>query len=457
MRRRDVVACRPFLARGLIFSPRYDGRGSGVHDIAPREKGDFVYEGAAQVLPGAHPLPLFHPDNTVTRPLVSPYLPSPQRPHPYFTAPLPELPHFATTRPIVYTPGTMKTRLVVPVHDLDGAVTHTRELDPFLFGLYPEAEEMSKHLHYWLVRCRNYSSLWDYERREIWRRAKKNWPNTGLGMPRVRDRKSHQFPWGGQTRPGKPWNLRMPSMTPAAWSRGCRMLATLKVLQGKLQVVQRLHLAEPTQTAYLALCRRMGWDVRHHGAGVLFIDGGSRLTPSVEFDRAFFFGSFFNGRNKLVRPTFLCDEPYDFNYTAAKQRFKGPKGPKNPIPVNRFNAYDALTHHLLVITEGALMQLEEEMYAHKLTMLPPHIRAQLPERGFLDSEVLGDCLPHLKTIEMEAAARTEEVERGMYEGYYDNPYDPWRDEKEASYAVDGVEGTVQRYVKSKKASWAMLT
>ncbi|CCW68377.1 unnamed protein product [Phytomonas sp. Hart1] len=377
----------------------------------------------------------------------------------------------------------MKARIVAPVYNLHGAVTHTRELDPFLFGFYPETGVLADARDYWLSRCRNYSSMWDYDRREIWRRARKNWPNTGLGMPRVSDRKHHDYNWGGQTLPVKPWNMRMPVMDTHTWSRACRMAATLKMLQGKLQIVERLTLIkerddagetgrqggdaknsdnteekDPTQEAYLRLCRRMRWDVRHNGGGVLFMDGGSRLTPSLEFDRAFFFGSFFNGRNKVVRPTFLCDDSYDYNWTASKQRFKGPKGPKNPIPINRFNVYDALAHHLLVITEGALMQLEEEMFAHKLMMLPPHIRQQLPEQGsFFETEVLGDCLPKLKTIEMEAAARTEEVEQEMYNGYYDNPYEPWKDEHEASYAVDGVEGVVERYVKSKKASWGMLS
>lgn len=444
-------------ARSIIFKANYDDRASGVHDIAPRDEVDFTYRGPHHVLPGAHPLPLYHPDNTVTKPLVSPYLPSPQRVHPYFTEPIPELPHFSTTRPVVYTQGTIKKRIVVPVYNLNNEVVYTRELDPFIFGFYPETQEISKNLNYWIARCQNFSSHWDYETREIWRKAKKNWPNTGMGMPRVGDRKNQMHPWGGYSHPTKPWNMLMPTMSVQLWSKTNRMLATLKMLQGKLQVVDRLELPEPTQTSYLDLCRTMNWDVRHNGGGVLFMDGGSRLTPSSEFNRSFFYGSFFNGRNKLVRPTFLCDEQYDYNRTASKLRFKGPKGPKNPIPINRFNAYDALTHHLFVITEGALMQLEEEMFAHKLMILPPHIRAQLPERGFLDSEVLGDIPPPLQTVEMEAAARTEEVERSMYDSFADNPYDAVKDEAEASYAVDAAQGTVQRFVESKKTSWAMLS
>ncbi|KPA77127.1 hypothetical protein ABB37_07437 [Leptomonas pyrrhocoris] len=444
-------------ARTFVFDARYDGRASGVHDIAPRDEGDFLYAGPQQLLSGAHPLPLFHPENSLTRPHVSPYLPSPQRPHPYFTKELPELPHFPATRPIVYPVGTMKQRIVAPVFDLNNVVTHTRELDPFIFGLYPETEEMAKNLSYWLVRCQNFSSKWDYETREIWRKAKKNWPNTGMGMARVSDRKNHAHPWGGHSNPVKPWNMLMPTMDVKTWSKSNRMLVTLKMLQGRLQIVERLTLEEPTQEAYLELCRTMGWDVRHTGGGVLFMDGGSRLTPSSEYDRAFFFGSFFNGRNKLVCPTLLCDEPYDYNKTSSKVRTKGPKGQKNPIPINRFNAYDALTHDVLVITEGALMQLEDEMFTHKLMILPPHIRAQLPERGYLESEVLGDVPPALQTVQMEAAARTEESEQAMYAPHYDNPYNPWRDEAEASYAVDAVEGTTQRYVKSAKTSWAMLS
>ncbi|CAD2222725.1 hypothetical protein AGDE_05645 [Angomonas deanei] len=278
-----------------------------------------------------------------------------------------------------------------------------------------------------------------------------------MGMARVSDRKNHMYQWGAHTAPVKPWNMLMPTMSVSCWSKSNRMLATLKLLQGKVQVVDKLSLEEPTQEAYLELCRTMDWDVRHNGGGVLFMDGGSRLTPSSEYNRSFFFGSFFNGRNKLVRPTLLCDEPYDYNRSSSKQRSKGPKGQKNPIPINRFNAYDALTHHLFVITEGALMQLEKEMYVHKLLILPPHIRAQLAENGFLESELLGDIAPPLDTIETEAAARTEEAERHLYEPFYDNPYKPWKDESEATYAVDGADGTVRRFVNNKKASWRMLS
>ncbi|RNF13574.1 uncharacterized protein Tco025E_06125 [Trypanosoma conorhini] len=459
MRRALLTVLSPSASvrRASVFSPRYDWRTSGVHDVAPRDEGDFVYAGAAQTLPGAHPLPLYHPHNTVTRPLISPYLPSPQRTHPYFTEPLPELPHFNTTKPMVYTCGTIKQRIIVPVFNLKNEVTHTRELDPFVFGMYPETEELSKNLTYWLVRCQNYASKWDYETREIWRKAKKNWPNTGMGMPRVGNRKNHQYPWGGRTKPSKPWNMLMPTMDVKTWSKSNRMMLTLKMLQGRLQIVDKLTLPEPTQGCYLDLCSTMEWDVRHTGGGVLFMDGGSRISPSIEFDRSFFFGSFFNGRNKVVRPTLLCDEQYDYNKTAAKQRMKGPKGPKNPIPINRFNVFDAMQHERLVVTEGAIMQLEEEMYEHKLRILPPHIRNQLPERGYLDSETLGNCAPSLKTVQMEAAARTEEIESTMYLPFADNPYQFWGDEATASYAVDAVDGTIQQFVNGSKSSWSMLS
>ncbi|RNF00603.1 hypothetical protein TraAM80_07611 [Trypanosoma rangeli] len=459
MRRVSLTVSLPsaYVRRAILFSPRYDWRTSGVHDVAPRDEGDFVYEGAKQTLPGAHPLPLYHPHNTVTRPLISPYLPSPQRTHPYFTEPVSELPHFNTTKPVVYTCGTIKQRIIVPVFNLKNEITHTRELDPFVFGMYPETEELSKNLTYWLVRCQNFASKWDYETREIWRKAKKNWPNTGMGMPRVSNRKNHQYPWGGRTKPSKPWNMLMPTMDVKTWSKSNRMMLTVKMLQGRLQIVDKLTLSEPTQECYLDLCSTMLWDVRHTGGGVLFMDGGSRITPSIEFDRFFFFGSFFNGRNKVVRPTLLCDEQYDYNKTAAKQRMKGPKGPKNPIPINRFNVYDAMQHERLVITEGAIMQLEEEMYEHKLRILPPHIRNQLPERGYLDSETLGNCVPSLKTIQMEAAARTEEIESSMYQSFADNPYQLWEDEAKASYSVDAVDGTIQQFVNGTKSSWSMLS
>jgi hypothetical protein len=434
----------------------YDSVSTGRHDHAPREDEDFVYE-LGQVLPGAHPLPLVTVDNSLTNPLVSPYMPSPHRVHPYWTTPPEEFPHFKASVPIVFPFGSIKENIVVPVHSIrDGSISHTRQLDPYVFGRYPHPTLMSVNATYWAVRCQNFSSMWDYETREIWRKAQKNWPNTGMGMSRQSNRKNHHFPWGGRSRPAKPWNMLMPSMNILTWHKSNRMALTLKMLQGKLMVVDRLTLPEPTREAFLDLSMRMGWDVRHKGGGVLFMDGGSRLTQSMEFDRNFFFGSFFNGRVKLVRPTILMEEQYDYNRTAANANFKGPKGPKNPIPINRFNCCDALEHHLLVISEGAIIQLEQEMLPHKIAMLPPHIRRQLPDMGMFDSPVLGDCAMPLDTIEMEAAGRMEEREAGMYEPHYDNPYKPWADERQASYSVDAVDGVISRHVEGKKTSWTML-
>jgi ribosomal protein L4 len=439
-----------------IFSPSYDARNSGVHDLSPRDDEDFVYT-QGMVVPGAHPLPIYHAKNSLTHPLASPYMPSPHRPHPYFTGALPELPHFNATVPIVYPRGTIKIPIVVPVYDAStGAISHTRELDPWVFGCYPEPETLDRNATYWQVRCQNYRKQWDFNRLEIWRKAKKNWPCTGMGLPRQSDRKHHRYRWGGRPHAAKPWNMLMPTMPPEVWHQSNRQMLTLKMLQGRLQIVDRLTLPEPSHTAFLELCDRMGWDVRHDGAGVLFMDGGSRLTPSIEFDRSFFYGSFHNGRVKVVRPTVTCDRQYDWNQFGAQQSFKGPKGAKNPIPINRFNVYDALEHDRLVITEGAVLQLEREMHYSKLMVLPPHVREAMAERGMLDSPALGDAPMPLGTIEAEAAGRTEEMESKMYEPHYDNPYKPWPDEKDAGYVVDAVRGVVERFTNGKKTSWKML-
>lgn len=442
--------------RTFRIVPTYDKKSAGVHDLAPREDGDFTYEGGEEIVPGSHPLPLYQAHNTLTRKVVSPYLPSPLRTHPYFTEPVAELPHFNATVPIVYSLGTIKESIIVPVYSLDNTISHTRELDPFIFGVYPHMKIIEQNSSYWQIRCQNFRGMWDFETREIWRKAKKNWPTTGAGMPRASHRRGSPFPWGGRNSPTKPWNMLMPTMPVKLWSLSNRMTLTLKMLQGKVMIVDKLALPEPTQEAFLNLCKTMEWDVRHTGEGVLFMDGGSRLTPSQEFSKSFFYGSFFNGRCKIVRPTALADEPYDWNRFSSKLNSPSPKGQKNPVPINRFNAYDALEHNLLVITEGALLQMEQEMLPFKLRNLPPHIRNQLPQEGLLDAPMLGDSPMPLDTIEMEAAARTEEVERPMYEGYYDDPYKPWSDEQQASYTVDAVDGIIERHTNGKKSSWAML-
>jgi hypothetical protein len=122
---RSALSCS-VATRSLKIVPSYNSRSTGVHDHAPRDAEDFLYEGEHQVIPGAHPLPLRQPNNLITRPVVSPYAPSPQRVHPYFVEPLPELPHFDATVPIVYTYGTIKENIIVPVYDTQsGGVSQT--------------------------------------------------------------------------------------------------------------------------------------------------------------------------------------------------------------------------------------------------------------------------------------------------------------------------------------------
>jgi hypothetical protein len=129
-----------------------------------------------------------------------------------------------------------------------------------------------------------------------------------------------------------------------------------------------------------------------------------------------------------------------------RPEYLGPRGSSNPVPINRFNVHDALEHHLVVITEGALALLEKEIYPLVVEGLPPHIRQQLPLVGALNTPLLGDTKHPLEEIEAEAASRIEELEKPMYEPYYDNPYRPWADEQKAAYEVDAVDGYVKRHI-----------
>lgn len=443
---------------------------AGEHNLSPLEDEDISYVSSSKTpLHGVHPLPLITVPDAPLKPHISPYVPSPQRPHPYFTSPIPELPHFEATVPLVHCLNTMKESIVVPVFNLQGEVTHTRELDPYLFGYYPHSAPLFHAVSYWQVRAQNYENFWDYENREIWSKAKRPWPHTGAGRYRTRTLKTGMHKKGARALPTKPWTTKMPSMQPAHWSQANRMMLTLKMLQGRLQIVDKLTLEDPSVESFLSTCHTMKWDVRHTGAGALFMDGGSRLTPSIEFDRNFFYGSFFNGRVKTVRPTILKHQDFDWNHTGAHTKYLGPRGPKNPVPLNRFNCFDALEHDRLIITEGALAQLETECFDEKVRNLPAHIQAQMGASGMLDHHLAapttafnGDAstaspvaVP-LRPIEFEAAGRVEESEAPRYEPYYDNPYNPWKDEAEASYIVDGVDGKIRREVGGKKASWSML-
>ena len=443
-----------------------DAMPAGQVTIAPRVDEDYKFD-AAKVVPWAHELPLDNSNASGLRwPLVSPFMPSPLRSHPYFAEPLSEFPHFDCSVPVVYPFGCLKAPIVVPVFSTGStstsvpraAISHTRALDPFVFGQYPVNSMLHRNYAYWVVRCQNYRRMWDYSRAEIWRRAKKAYPNTGTGLSRQSDMRSSQFPWGGRTNAAKPWKFIMPTAQPDMWHESNRMALCLKLLQGKLMVVDQLSLETPTVDAFERLCREMRWDVRQLGAGVLFMDGGSRLAPSREFDSNFFYGSFCNGKLKVVRPTIRAEDPYDWNGQGQPfdRQTLGPKGPKNPIPFNRFNVFDALEHHLLVVTEGAVMQLEQEMLTIKMSKLPPHIRNQVAASGALSHYVLGSCAAPLLPVQDEAAARVEEREKPQYAPYYDSPYAPWRDEPDASYEVDGDEGVIRRHTPSRPGTWKIL-
>ena len=151
---------------------------------------------------------------------------------------------------------------------------------------------------------------------------------------------------------------------------------------------------------------------------------------------------------KTVRPIVECPEPVDWNRQRQRLKYLGPKGPKNPVPLNRFNVYDCLQHDRLVLTEGAVLQMQQEVLLAKYTELPPHIRNQLPARGLMTAAPV--------TVEDEVAARVEEAEKPMYEGYYDNPYEPWKDENEAWYEVDEINARITRHTPQGEGSWRLL-
>ena len=418
--------------------------------LAPRADTDFDLESPDQIVPGAHPLPLRSSvQRSLMWPAISPYMPCPQRVHPYFQKPIMELPHFGCSVPIVYPYRTMKVPIIAPVFDLEGNVTHTLELDPYIFGRFPQPETMHWAWDYWDKRCQNFSCQWDWDLRELYRSRKKEWPSSGTGMKRAGPRKGPRYVWGASVKAQKPWNRYMPVQIPERWRTANCMVITTKLLQGKLQIVKNLTLKDPTEKEFRSLCRKMKWDIRHTGGGVLFIDGGSRITPTREFDRSFFYGSFTDGRLKVVRPIIDCEAPVNWNLYRQKLGYSGPKGPKNPIALNRFNVYDCLEHDRLVITEGAVLQMESELLLEKYKILPPHIRAQLDSEHFFKKT---DCV----TIEDEVASRTEETEKNMYMNYYDNPYDPWADESSAWYEVNEIEGKVQRFTNDGQAGWRQL-
>eukprot|EP00760_Papus_ankaliazontas_P032197 PhM_4_TR5682/c0_g1_i1/m.73921/K02926/RP-L4, MRPL4, rplD; large subunit ribosomal protein L4 len=433
----------------LSFVSKMERVNQGVA-LSPREGLDFEMQSPDQVIPGAHPLPLRKRvmEGLMFEP-ISPYMPSPQRVHPYFQEPLPELPHLPCSVPIVYLYNTIKVPIIFPVFNLSGEVTHTREVDPFVFGQYPHSQLLYWGYDYWDRRCQDFIVQNDYEISEVYKPDKKEWPNAGSGRKRAGNRKTSRYAWGARNKSTKPWRRFMPTQKPDMWRRANSMALTTKMLQGKLQVVEKLTLQEPTKDAFMELCSRMGWDTRHTGGGVLFIDGGSRIAPTKDYDRNFFYGSFINGKVKVMRPTVDCEEAINWNRSRARLSYLGPKGPQNPVPINHFNVYDALTHDRVVITEGAIEQIETEMMIPKYRELPAHIRNQLPMEGGFDKR-------GVLTIQEEVAGRIEESEVGMYQGYYDNPYEPWADEDRASYSVSEVDGVVRRSVDGKPGSWKML-
>ena len=419
--------------------------------LAPRAGVDFELESPDQIIPGAHPLPLRQSQIASLRwPLVSPFMPSPNRVHPYFQSAIPELPNLECTVPIIYTHRCIKVPIIVPVFSTTTyEVTHTRTLDPYIFGRYPLQRSLWWGYDYWQRRCQDFGTQNDPNKREVYKSNKKDWPNAGSGLKRAGNRRGHRWSWGSPTFTTKPWHRFMPRQEPHKWLEGNCMAISTKMLQGKLQVVDKLTLPEPSTDAFRDLCTKMGWDIRHTGAGVLFIDGGPRLMPSKNFDRNFFYGSFVDGRVKVVRPLLECDPAIDWNRFNNRLNYLGPRGPKNPVPLNRFNVFDCFEHERLVITEGAIEQMQSEVLSTKYYDLPPHVRNQLPDRGAFE-------MRGVLSLEDEVAGRMEEAEIPLYESYYDNPYEPWKDEAEASYEVDEVEARIRRHTTLRHKDSAVL-
>lgn len=209
------------------------------------------------------------------------------------------------------------------VRNLGGEYTNLIDLEPYFFACQPRKDILHAMVVWQLAKRRQGTHKTKYRLERAYTK-RKMFSQKGTGRARRSDAGAPHFRGGGHALPIRPRDYSF-KMNKRVRRLALRMALTTKLQQGKLMVIEDLHVEAPKTAIVNNHLKQLGLGE----GGVLFIDG-REVTP--EFER----GSW-NLRHVDL------------------------------LPVHGINVYDILRHDTLVLTSAALEALSED-YAEYISL-----------------------------------------------------------------------------------------
>jgi len=279
-------------------------------------------------------------------------------------------------------------------------------LDNYVFGRVPEAHSLYQIMNYELARRQGFGGWFKYRKDEAPGARSRffshtNGPgrtkrSTGGGRKGAlswqRNLQSHNS-WSGadagkHSRGAKSrWTDQRYDLAPLKQSEGLRMALTMKLNKEQLIIIDDLKFPVPSIEIMRDWSHSWGFDRDRMMAYI--IDGGTQWAPRMEMDKNNFWTNV-------------------FVYGLQIQETRS------------VNAYDALRYRYLVMTEGAVTQLERFFDAEKVASLPPHVAAKMTHKLADLDEKEWDWT----TVDEEGAWEVAKEEEKMLDGFRDLD-DPW--------------------------------
>eukprot|EP01062_Namystynia_karyoxenos_P031711 TRINITY_DN23496_c0_g1_i1.p1 TRINITY_DN23496_c0_g1~~TRINITY_DN23496_c0_g1_i1.p1 ORF type:complete len:509 (+),score=153.10 TRINITY_DN23496_c0_g1_i1:94-1527(+) len=279
----------------------------------------------------------------------------------------------------------------VPVFNMQKQQVGTRKLDQYVFGCVPEANSMFVGTNWEMCQRLGYGGWFEYNRQEAPGvkghfidhlfgpgQSKQKWQGNLGTVEQVS---------GAQRFPPTRWRDRRFDIGPLKQSEVLRMALSLKLLKERLIVVDEIRFAAPSVEVVRDWAHAWGFDRDRLMAYI--IDGGTKWAPTQEMDRNSFWTNIFVYGLQVQEPRSL-------------------------------NMYDTLKYHYLVLTEGALEQIERFFDPEKAMRLPPHVRNKMTHQ----LAELGEKEWEWTTVEEEGAWEVAKMDEKTLDGYRDLD-DPW--------------------------------
>ncbi|KAJ9459420.1 50S ribosomal protein L4 [Diplonema papillatum] len=325
----------------------------------------------------------------------------------------------------------------VPVFNMEKDQVSTRKLDPYIWGLSPDVDRLAQ-VYFYELKAKSGWGGWHKQHRSFvpgpQNQLVQHMAAPGQAHTRQSNYKQHATAGGGSII-GNQVHKDLRRERPAhLQSMYLRQSLTLKLLKERLIVVDKFEF--PTASVDLMRDWANSWGFDRDRLMAYVVDGGSKHCPSQEMHPNNYWANIF------------C-------YGIQVQE------------VRSLTGYEAMRHHYLVMTEGALEQLDEFYKIEKAATLPPHLKKKvqypLPD--------LGEAEWSWGSVEEEAAFEVAAVEEEQQYGAGTGMRtldDPWLngqrwDENEANIrahrkavaahlprAGDPIDDDVREYWQSRK-------